>query len=121
MKVCKTCKTEKPLADFYKTKAWVCGFSSSCRICKPRYNEKTRLTLMSYSKKYFESLPKDKKKKINKQKNKNIQEKITDGFVRVSIKRIFKNIGLEVEVSKEMIGAYRETLKVKRMIKEMKK
>lgn len=33
-KICKTCKVEKPLTDFYKDKSFKSGYRANCKICK---------------------------------------------------------------------------------------
>lgn len=38
MKVCGSCKIEKPLTDFYKNKSKKCGYQSQCKQCKAAYN-----------------------------------------------------------------------------------
>lgn len=119
-KKCKACFIEKSLDCFYKTKAWKCGYSSTCKICKPRYNEKTKVKHNENNKKYYEKLSIEKKREINKHKFQRISANLTVGFIKHQLKPVFARIGLSEEyISNDVISAYRETLKVKRFIKEL--
>lgn len=42
MKICKTCKTEKPICDFGKRAASKDGLAHKCRVCQSKY-DKARL------------------------------------------------------------------------------
>ena len=42
MKICSTCKVEKPLSEFYKAKLKPGGYAYSCKQCSDEHNKKTR-------------------------------------------------------------------------------
>ena len=63
MKRCKKCNLEKPLKDFYRSKASKDGYLNSCKVCNKSvwkkfdtkgYYEKNKDTRSDYSKKYYQ-------------------------------------------------------------------
>jgi Uri superfamily endonuclease len=82
-KICKKCKEEKEICEFYKDKTKIDGLYSSCKSCKNKYFEKNENKIKQYlkvwrknnkdnSKKYREKNPDYVKNYYKKNKNKMI-------------------------------------------------
>lgn len=51
MKICKRCKTEKPLTEFYKRKASIDGLTSPCKICIKEYESRPEIRIKRIARK----------------------------------------------------------------------
>ena len=81
MKICRKCKLEKELTEFYKSNANRGGYSTVCKLCKKElskiYGENNKEKIKEHNKKYKE-LNKEKIREYDRKYNINNKDKIKE-------------------------------------------
>lgn len=92
IKTCRSCKIEKPLTEYFKDKAFSCGYKATCKDCsllkrrdyQKEYHEKNKERLNDYSKEWRKTNKVVRSEEsIQRQKDKNKERYRTDPEYRV--------------------------------------
>lgn len=125
IKVCGTCKKEKPFSEFSKNKHHVYGFNSSCKSCEKQYREdnKERIRntaaifrqnnkerIKNYKKKYKQSsYAKEKRKAYNKEYRQRPEVKAR----QYNLQKEWRNKNPLIRMKRSISRAIRHCFKVK--------